>query len=110
MVTMDTFNAPTLRSVMAMKLANTLARSHNKRANKALPMTRVTAVLNGIIRVMLHVAGFGLLTMAGFQWNIITGLIVAGVSCFALSTLMTRGNADDTNVEVSRAPDLRTGR
>lgn len=95
---------PTMRDFFAAKVHSHLIKKGSERKR----VTRGTAVLNGIVRVVLHLAGFGLLTMAGFQFNIIAGLTVAAVSCFALSTLMTRNGNGET--EVNRAPDLRTGR
>lgn len=105
MTTLDA--STTIREFALMRLAM-FARKRAIRAKEGNTSIRVNAVVNTIVRVMLHLAGFSLLTMAGFQWNIIAGLIVAGVSCFALSTLMTR-NAND-EMEARRAPDLRTGR
>ncbi len=49
-----------------------------------------------VIRYVLQIAGFALLTMAGFTFSMIAGLIVAGISCFVLSTLMTNGGSDAT--------------
>lgn len=97
---------PAWRDVLAMKLHRSLTKKQAK-ASKA--STRGMAVLNATIRVVLHLAGFGLLTMAGFTLNMLAGLIVAGVSCFVMSTLMTRTTATEST-EVNRAPDLRTGR
>ena len=104
MTTMDTM--PSIRQFALMKVSS-LAQNRAKKATEGT--YRVNAVLNTLIRLMLHLAGFGLLTLAGFQWNMIAGLIVAGLSCFALSTLMTNSSKAE-KVEVRRAPDLRTGR
>jgi len=46
------------------------------------------------IKLTLEIAGFGWLTFAGFQWDTIAGLVVAGLSCFALSWHI--GGDDDT--------------
>lgn len=97
---------PSTREWLAAKLHSSLTkRRATKQGNGAI---RINAVLSGIMRVVLHLAGFGLLTMAGFQFNIIAGLTVAAVSCFALSALMTGGTTDGGRVP--QAPDLRTGR
>lgn len=95
---------PRMRDFLAAKVHRSLVtkRLSNKVTN------RTTAVLNATMRVVLHLAGFALLTMAAGRFNIIAGLTVAALSCFALSTLLTRNGNDET--EVSRAPDLRTGR
>lgn len=87
------------------------AKIHSKivaRRSSMQVSNHVTAVLNAIVRVILHVAGFALLTLAAFQWNMIAGLAVAGISCFVFSTLMTGGKVDER--EGGRAPDMRTGR
>lgn len=105
MTTLDTM--PSFRDYALMRVS-LLAQKRAKKARVA--STHVNIVLSAIIRVMLHVAGFGLLTLAGFQWNIIAGLVVAGLSCFAMSTLLTAGNQSTNAAEVGRAPDLRTGR
>lgn len=105
---MTTMEIPTVRSVLAMKLANSFARSATKRERKARSTNRVNAVLNATVRVVLHLAGFSALTFAGFTFSMAAGLIVGGISCFALSTLLTRNANDET--EGNRAPDMRTGR
>jgi len=99
---------PTMRDLLAARLHSRL--TSRKRVNRV--STPVTAVLYGIVRVVLHLSGFALLTMAAFQVNMLAGLAVAGLSCFALSTLMTRGQttSDAREMEVRHAPDLRTGR
>jgi hypothetical protein len=62
------------------------------------------------MRIVLHLAGFSLLTIAAWHWNIIAGLAVAGISCFVMSALTTTDNGGGGSDEVRRAPDLRTGR
>ncbi len=97
---------PSTRDWLQAKLYKSLTENKAKKARGAI---RINTVLNATIRVVLHLAGFGLLTMAGFTLNMLAGLIVAGVSCFVMSTLMTRTTAAEST-EVNRAPDLRTGR
>jgi hypothetical protein len=83
----------------------------SKRATKAkerLANPTVNAGLVALIRVMLHLAGFALLTIAAFRFNIIAGYSVAGLSCFVLSTLMTRGPADGDSG--GQRTDVRSGR
>lgn len=103
MVAMDT--DPTVANFLLWKLGKVLS----KRANKEREGIRVNAVLNALIRVVLHLAGFSLLTFAAWQWNMIAGLAAAGISCFAMSALMT-GSDNGGEDNVRRAPDLRTGR
>jgi hypothetical protein len=99
---------PTTRDFLAAKLHSLLINRRANRVSKPMNTSRVTVVLNATIRVVLHLAGFGLLTMAGFTFSMLAGLITAGLSCFVLSTLMTRNTTGES--EVNRAPDLRTGR
>lgn len=107
-MTTYTSELPTMRDFLAAKVHSKLTKP--KRVSQAT--YPVTAVLYGIVRVVLHLSGFALLTMSAFQVNMLAGLAVAGVSCFALSTLMTRGQttSDAREMEVRHAPDLRTGR
>lgn len=107
-MTTYTSELPTMRDILAAKLHSFLISKRTKAVSNANGTTRVTTVLNAIIRVVLHLAGFSLLTMAGFTFSMLAGLITAGLSCFVLSTLMTRNTTGES--EVSRAPDLRTGR
>jgi hypothetical protein len=95
---------PPVRDFLAAKLHSMLI---SKRANKA--STRSSTVLNALIRIGLHIAGFSLLTLAAWQWNMIAGLAAAGISCFAMSALTT-GSDNGGGDDVRRAPDLRTGR
>ena len=48
------------------------------------------------IRLMMHLAGFGCLTFAGFTVSITAGLVVAGISCFVLSWLSTGNRPPQT--------------
>ncbi|HTS05684.1 MAG TPA: hypothetical protein VMP68_08880 [Candidatus Eisenbacteria bacterium] len=90
---------PPLSSYLAARVARSLARRKERTTNSD---TNTVLVL---VRVLLHVAGFALLTWSGFQWSMIAGGIVAGVSCFVMSTLFTSNSEPE-----KRAPDLRTGR
>lgn len=92
---MTTFdNVPSFSQYAVMRLAN-LARKRASKAQGNLATSRVTVLASALMRVVLHIAGFALLTMAAFQWNIIAGLAVAGISCFVFSTLMTGTATDD---------------
>lgn len=97
MTTMDTM--PSLREYAGMKLVS-IARSRKARQESAFPGAQSLA----FVRLVLHIAGFALLTIGAFQLNIIAGYAMAGVSCFVLSTLLTADTPPKT------APDLRTGR
>ena len=80
-------STPTLREFALMRLS-ALAKT---RANhvKARRESISSNIFLPLIRVVLHLAGFGLLTIAGFEWSMIAGWCVAGISCFVLSTLLT---------------------
>lgn len=101
---MTTEAMPTVSQFIAMKLASRA----RKRAIANEASNRVSALIKGIVRLVLHLAGFACLTFAGFTWNMAAGLVVAGISCFVLSWLNT--GEDQTVSDVRRAPDLRTGR
>jgi uncharacterized membrane protein YedE/YeeE len=101
-------DAPTLRTYAGMRLAM-WASKRAKKAQSKVTTSRVTALVNATVRVLLHIAGFALLTIAAWQWNIIAGLAVAGISCFVLSTLMTGGTATG-ETEDRGDPHLRQGR
>lgn len=79
MTTMD--NYP---SVMEYVIGKVATRRERKHARLAIPRTW----FQSLARLMLHVAGFGCLTYAGFTWNMIAGLITAGVSFFVFSWLI----------------------
>lgn len=98
---MTTMDVPGPREYMGMWLVNV---ARNRKRAKAADMQSATML--AFVRVVLHLAGFALLTIAAFSFNIIAGFAVAGISCFVFSTLLSGGN-----VETPRsAPDLRTGR
>lgn len=94
---MDTI--PGFREYAGMKLVS-IARKR-KQANASSPAGGIA-----LIRLALHLAGFALLTIMGFEINTIAGYAAAGISCFLMSTLLTSGGEEKPN----RAPDMRTGR
>lgn len=98
---------PTLGQYAVMRLTMR-ARKRANQTQGLLASNRITAIVNATVRVVLHIAGFSLLTIAAWHWNMIAGLAVAGISCFVFSALMTGSNSAD-ETEVRRAPDLRTG-
>lgn len=98
MTTLDVASVPSFRQFIAFKLQATGARSKTRLST--LPISSL------IMRLVLHLGGFGWLTFAGFTWNIMAGSVVAGISCFALSALLTTKQGETTG----RAPDLRSGR
>ena len=83
MVAMDPSANPTFLQFLAWKIGKALDRSATKQS------TRVTTIMQAIIKLMLHIVGFSCLTIAGFYWHVIAGLVVAGISCFILSWLLT---------------------
>ncbi len=86
-------SVPTAREYLFMRLA-TLAKGRQSR-RASIDTTHVTASSLAFVRVMLHLAGFALLTFAGFQWNMIAGLVTAAVCCFIMSTLMSGANSSE---------------
>lgn len=79
MTTMD--NYPSVMEYIIGKVATRRERKH-----ASLAITRTW--FQSIVRLMLHVAGFGCLTVAGFSWNMMAGLIIAAVSFFVFSWLI----------------------
>jgi len=59
---------------------------------KARKEKRVRSFVEASIRVLLHVVGFSCLTIAGFYWHVIAGLVVAGISCFVMAELLTQSD------------------
>jgi hypothetical protein len=78
-------------------LSNRAARERTNTSNRA----RVW--LLSFTKLVMHLAGFGCLTLAGFSWNMTAGLITAGMSFFVLSWLVT-GNSSTSDQHDSQAP------
>lgn len=55
-------------------------------------------ILGKLSKLLLTLGGFACLTMAGFTFSMIAGLIVAGVSCFLLAWLY--GSDEPTTASV----------
>jgi hypothetical protein len=82
---MSTMDTPTFTGLLVMKLAN---RARAKREGKAITRT----MLQTIVRIVWHLAGFSSLTYAAFLWDMKAGFVVLGISCFVMSTLTTATN------------------
>lgn len=84
---------PTMRQFVLMKIA----RAGASRRAKGASLARGQQLMQLAIRWILQLTGFGCLTVAGFSWNLMAGLITAAVSCFAVSWLATgdRGTPTD---------------
>lgn len=76
----------TLKSALFMKLATALV----SKATATDKAARERTWLQSLVRFVLHVAGFSSLTVAAFSLHFAAGMIVAGLCCFALSTLLTK--------------------
>lgn len=81
MATMET--NPTFLQFLAWKLGKAMDRKADKAKNRSVTVMQAT------IRLMLHIVGFSCLTLAAFLWSIIAGLVVAGISCFVFSWLLS---------------------
>jgi hypothetical protein len=77
---------PSVAQFLVYKLGKALAKKETKVS------TRTHTWVQTISRLMLHLAGFGCLTIAGFSWTITAGWIAACISCFALSWLTTNSD------------------
>jgi len=100
MTTLDLDHLPTFRELFALRLSKRMtAQRAPRRPNVAGQAVEKNALplawLYAVVRVVLHLVGFAALTFAGFQWNTAAGLVVAGLSCFAMSTLLTRRTDDN---------------
>jgi hypothetical protein len=88
MVTMG--NTPTLGQFILMKLAAKRERRREESQVGIIPRTYMW--FSSIVRLMAQLAGFSLLTIAGFEWHIIAGYVIAGLSCFVFSWLQSGTN------------------
>jgi len=99
---MTTFESnPSFSQFFAWKLGKAISK-RNERSKLA---TNALSWMQATIRIVLQLSGFGFLTYAGFQWSTIAGLVIAGMSCFVLSWLLTttaspsqRPNQTDTRM------------
>lgn len=83
MVTMET--NPSLLTFLAFKINKAIAR----RASSREASTRTRTLYQAIVRLLFHLSGFACLTVAGFAFSFIAGMVVAGICCFVMSTLLT---------------------
>lgn len=96
MTTVDMSEIPTFRQLLALKLSKLAAERKRSPTTKGQALDlRPLALLYAIVRVVLHLSGFAALTYAGFQWNTAAGFVIMGLSCFTLSTLLTRRTDSD---------------
>lgn len=84
MTTFDDAN-PTLTQFLFWKAGKAMT----KREARVREGNRAHTWIGTTIRLMMHLAGFGCLTFAGFTVSLTAGLIVAGFSFFVLSWLST---------------------
>lgn len=82
----DDMNLPTIPQLLAYKL---LKRTRNARSRVGFAGNRQRPVwIETVIKLTLHIAGFIGLTIAGFHFNFIAGMVVFSLSCFVLSALL----------------------
>lgn len=79
-----TMEVPTIGQFITLRVAKFFA-SRSKENQAA----RAHTWFQSVIRLVMHLAGFGCLTYAGFIWHPAAGFVVAGLSCFMLSWLTT---------------------
>lgn len=92
---MTTFEGvPSLSTFVAMKLTNRISRT--RRREMAASQSRARTWVQSLVKFVAQLAGFSLLTSAGFTWNMTAGLIVAGISCFAFAWLMNDQTPEDS--------------
>lgn len=85
---MVSMERPSLTQALAYWLSEktkpkTMAEIDRKLAKKAKTPIQL------FIRIVFQLAGFSCLTIAGFMWTMMAGMVVAGISCFFLSWLVT---------------------
>jgi len=81
---MTTMDVPTVGQFITLRIAKFFAkREKGKQASHA------PTWFQSVIRLVMHLAGFGCLTYAGFLWHPAAGFVVAGISCFLMSWLTT---------------------
>ena len=87
---MVTFDAtPSFTQLLLHKVNKAMdKRARNREAGNRTGASAHTLYQN-IVRLLLHLSGFGCLTVAGFAFSFIVGMVVAGVCCFVMSTLLT---------------------
>lgn len=83
MVAFD-YSEPTVMQVILRKFSKRL---ESRRDRQALGVSRVNTWMQSLVRLMLNVAGFALLTIAAFTVYTAAGFVMAGISCFALAWL-----------------------
>lgn len=82
---MTTMDVPSVGQFAALRIAQFVA--NRRKAKEA----HASAWFQTVTRLVLHLAGFGCLTYAGFIWHPVAGFVVAGLSCFLLSWVTTGG-------------------
>lgn len=93
---MTTLDSPSLSQFLVHKLGRAITERKEAKATKAKAIRTLTW-FQSTIRLVLHLAGFASLTYAGFVWDIIAGLVVGGICCFILSSLITPTTPTSTN-------------
>jgi hypothetical protein len=99
---------PSIGTFIAMKLANRVSKSRRKEASQ--PMNRTRTWVQSIVKLMAHLAGFSLLTWAGFTWNMTAGLIVAGISCFVFAWLMNDPSVETDTTSTTHVDPMASRR
>lgn len=90
---MTTMDIPA-RGTFLYWLGNVIA----KRGEKAMrARTEARTWVQTTVRLVLHLAGFSCLTVAGFSVSFVAGMITAGVCCFLLSWLFTSSSTENIN-------------
>lgn len=86
-------DSTTVGTFLLYKIGKALER--RKRATDIT--TNAVSIFTRLTRVLFHVSGFSLLTIAGFRYSMIIGFIVAGISCFVMSALMAPSTPSNVN-------------
>jgi fatty acid desaturase len=91
-----TLDNPSIAQFLVFKLGKAITQKQDKAKEASHARTWVQAT----IRLMLHLAGLGCLTLAGFSWNMTAGLVIGGLSFFVLSWLTTTNTSQPSGPPV----------
>lgn len=106
MVTLESVPGPVeYLGLWSAKLIQRRTRAHSSTRDSSLGRTQ--ALFISMVKATMTLAGFGCLTYAGFCWNMRAGLIIAGISFFVLSWLITNRSDDSSSNTGTTDPILK---
>jgi hypothetical protein len=82
-------STPSMGDVLLSKLARRLSSRREK-------TIAVRSWFQAMVKVLVQLAGFACLTLAGFSVSFTVGMVVAGLSCFTFAWLVPSGASNNT--------------